>query len=355
MVLGILVGDTEAKGGGGDDAGDASPPREEVLLVGTQFIVPKVDVTDGGVQRAQDMHTDIPRKGELLSVAVNAHGNFMGTLFDPLGTAFNRSDFLGRADSSAFAYDSGSLHCGPGRSGVPGPYPAFDVSRVFFMIVSPSLSPARVAAHQQNNRVSSPPVLISLEGCGLHRGRNQEELAPPDSTAAGVGRTPKQAQAPARKMPPNDAPPCPLLPAPPGPFYLVEQPGRGRCAIVAQPLRAGATLDALSGPPYAACALRALEDGVCERCLRDVSRSDGRVSAESPRGCRAVYCSPSCHRADHRDHVHEASLQRAAASSPLGRHAASSEDLSASQDADALDRFGLLLLAVRCLWRRHRG
>jgi hypothetical protein len=116
MVRGLLLGPSEMR-------------DEQVLLIGAQWIVPTATADDGGVQPPQDMHTDIPRKGELLSVAMHAGGGCLGTLFDPLGTAFHRSDFLGRADSGAFCYDSGSLHGGPGRTGVPGPYPAFDVSR----------------------------------------------------------------------------------------------------------------------------------------------------------------------------------------------------------------------------------
>ena len=72
-----------------------------------------------------------------------------------------------RADSCAFAYDSGGLHCGPGRTGVVGPYPAFDVSRVFFMLVRPDLSRASVDAHQRNNLIAGPVERISLAGTGI--------------------------------------------------------------------------------------------------------------------------------------------------------------------------------------------
>lgn len=48
-------------------------PYEELVLLGAQWIVPKVVATDKGVQHPQPMHTDIPQKGELLSVALHAH------------------------------------------------------------------------------------------------------------------------------------------------------------------------------------------------------------------------------------------------------------------------------------------
>ena len=155
----------------------------------------KVDVTDGGVQRTQDMHTDIPRKGELLSVAVNAHGNFMGTLFDPLGTAFNRSDFLGRADSSALrtTRDHPLRARALGRSGA---VPAFDVSRVFFMIVSPPF--LRLASPRTSRTTGSPPRPSSSHSKDALIGAVTGRARSPRLHGSGVGRTPKQAQAPAQ-------------------------------------------------------------------------------------------------------------------------------------------------------------
>lgn len=94
----------------------------------------------------------------------------MGTLFDPLGTVFERSAVTNHTTSHAFAYDSGGLHGGPGREGVGGPYPSYDISRIFFMLVSPQLSPASIDAHQQNNRIHARVETISLVGTGLLAG-----------------------------------------------------------------------------------------------------------------------------------------------------------------------------------------
>ena len=168
MLRGLLrrrrddQGDEGGRGGGGH--GDGGGVHDEVLLLGAHWIVPKVDAADGGVQPAQAMHTDILDKGEVLAVAVHAYGAHMGTLFDPLGTVFERSDAVLRADSSAFVYDSGGLHCGPGRAQVAGPYPAYEVGRVFFMLASPSLPAASVAAHQANNYLLARPETIELGG-----------------------------------------------------------------------------------------------------------------------------------------------------------------------------------------------
>ena len=104
---------------------------------------------------------------ELLSVAVHAHGAPLGTLFDPAGTVFDPSPSLRAARSCAFVYDSGGLHCGPGRAHVAGPYPAYDVGRVFFMLASPSLPAASVAAHQANNYLLAKPETIQLAGLAL--------------------------------------------------------------------------------------------------------------------------------------------------------------------------------------------
>lgn len=165
MLRGLLRrggGDGDGRGGGSDAA--TGGVLGEVLLLGCHWIVPKIVAADGGVQPAQAMHTDIFDKGEVLAVAVHASGAHMGTLFDPLGTVFERSDAVLRADSSAFVYDSGGLHCGPGRAHVEGPYPAYDVGRVFFMLASPSLPAASVAAHQANNYLLARPETIQLAG-----------------------------------------------------------------------------------------------------------------------------------------------------------------------------------------------
>ena len=137
--------------------------RLEALLLGVHWIVPRVEAHDHGTVRPQPMHTDILHKGEVLAIAVHAGGLPMGTLLDPLADVFTPTRACASAAvSSAFAYDSGALHGAPGRTNVEGPYPAFDVSRAFFMIASLGLPSATVAAHQSSNRLCLPPVRMAL-------------------------------------------------------------------------------------------------------------------------------------------------------------------------------------------------
>ena len=236
------------------------------------------------------------------------------------------------------------------------------------MLVSPALSAAQVAAHQQNNMVSSPPVIISLKGTGLcSQGTPEVALSARESSGSGgnglaASSTDRTApREPSLPLPPSSSSPPPeLLPLLPAeeryPVYIVERPGRGRCVHAAAQLPLGAVVEALSSLPYAACPLRANEDGICAHCLRLLAPADAarHVACACPRGCAATYCSEACSEADFAAHGHEAALRRDPHSA-VGKHAVLSADLSADADPDALDRFGLMLLATRCLWRRHRA
>ena len=115
--------------------------------------------------------------------------------------------------------------------------------------------------------------------------------------------------------------------------WLRRDPSRGRCAVAATALAAGAAVPQFSCPPYAALPLPSHRDRLCTRCF-----------APSPKLLRctrckwARYCGGACQRADWPAHKHECRAL-ASASSPL--HSLS--------DAAAAD----LLLSARCLWRRH--
>ena len=94
----------------------------------------------------------------------------------------------------------------------------------------------------------------------------------------------------------------------------------------------------------------------CEHCFGDVRRygTDTRSQWLScPRGCSAVCCSDLCRGEDFRYWGHEMALTAAPGASALRAHAVKSESLGAESDPESLDRFGALLLAVRCLWRHH--
>ena len=134
------------------------------------------------------------------------------------------------------------------------------------------------------------------------------------------------------------------------------RPSRGRCVLAKVSLSPGVVIKLLSGPPYAACLLRS-NHLRCEHCFGDVQRYGTEhaqpVAASCPRGCSAVYCSDLCRGEDFRYWGHEMALTAAPGASALRAHAVKSESLGAESDPESLDRFGALLLAVRCLWRHH--
>ena len=130
-----------------------------------------------------------------------------------------------------------------------------------------------------------------------------------------------------------------------------RRPGCGRSCITTVPLPAGTVVAALSSPPWAACLLHARADHRCERCFDLLTSLEDDIGP-CPRGCRGSYCSSACREADLAQWAHERALQ--SGTSPICVHAVISEDLSAASDACSLDRFGTLLLAARCLWRRRQ-
>ena len=77
------------------------------------------------------------------------------------GTGFRR------AATSAFAYDTGTVHAGPGGGVAPPPYPQFFSDRVFFLLYGAQLSPERIARHRRDNglrRSSEFSVLTNTDG-----------------------------------------------------------------------------------------------------------------------------------------------------------------------------------------------
>ena len=129
---------------------------------------------------------------------------------------------------------------------------------------------------------------------------------------------------------------------------IVEKPGRGRCAIATKALDAGTIVEHFSGQPYACCLLPALQSRRCEYCYSD----EGNLTA-CP-SCKIVhYCSTRCKRADAENHAHECSplAQKRSALSKLQPSPIAA--LRNECEPNSIGRYGGLLLAVRCLWRRH--
>ena len=67
----------------------------------------------------------------------------LGTLLDVNGT-------VGRAATSVFIYDTGTLHAGPALY-IPPPYPQYVKTRVFILLCSDTIDPARLAQHRRDN------------------------------------------------------------------------------------------------------------------------------------------------------------------------------------------------------------
>lgn len=133
------------------------PLGTRMRLLGAQWIVPKATEYAPRID-AQEPHTDVDAKGEVVSIAINIAGNDMGTLIDAQarvdqnGRVIGGSGF-GRAATPVFAYDTGAVHGGPGVARVEGPYPRHFKERVFFLLCSDQLAPERIAQHRRDNGV----------------------------------------------------------------------------------------------------------------------------------------------------------------------------------------------------------
>jgi hypothetical protein len=131
------------------------PLGDPLRLLGAQWIVPKVTEYTPRIE-PQTPHTDVDVKGEVVSIAIHVKGESMGTLIDAKASIHEENDVInghgfGRAHTSAFAYDTGAVHAGPGRSHVPPPYPQYFTDRVFFLLCSDTLDPSRIAQHRRDN------------------------------------------------------------------------------------------------------------------------------------------------------------------------------------------------------------
>ena len=132
-----------------------TPLGPRILLLGAQFIVPKVTEYEPRIA-AQMPHTDVDTKGEVISVAINLQSSAMGTLLDATahidssGVVAYGSGFK-RAMTPIFAYDTGTVHAGPGVAHVPPPYPQYFTSRVFVLLCANTLDPRRIAQHRHDN------------------------------------------------------------------------------------------------------------------------------------------------------------------------------------------------------------
>ena len=131
------------------------PLGTQILLVGAHLICPRVTEYEPRILQ-QSPHTDVGTKGEVIGIGLHIHGDAMRTLIDPRATLSSDGSVQGgaglrQADTSAFAFDTGAVHAGPGTPHVPGPYPRFLTNRVFFLLASASLPPVQIAKHRADN------------------------------------------------------------------------------------------------------------------------------------------------------------------------------------------------------------
>ena len=119
--------------------------------------------------------------------------------------------------------------------------------------------------------------------------------------------------------------------------HVASRPERGRCAVATADLRAGYIPARFSGAPYSACPLPSHRTRVCYRCMKPAFGE--RRLLRCGRCKWARYCSSACQKRDWAAHTHECAVVVDSTAAPL--HSLS--------DAAAAD----VLLAARCLWRRH--
>ena len=141
---------------------------------------------------------------------------------------------------------------------------------------------------------------------------------------------------------------------------VVEIAARGRGIIASNALPAGTLLSELGGPPLGACVLPSRRLTRCARCFAELrsarARPDELLTQPFPlsgslhvrmpcaKCAFAHYCSAACAEADAPQHARQC------------KHLAEGGALRAlegSSQIGAVGRLGAVLLAGRCLWRRH--
>jgi len=140
------------------------PLGGRILLLGGHFIIPKV--TEYAPQILQQVpHTDVHTKGEVIGVGLHLNGEPMNTLVDPNATLDSTGQIQGgsgflKANTNAFAFDTGAVHAGPGSPRVDGPFPRFFTSRIFFLLCSATLTPTQIAKHRSDNALVGHANLV---------------------------------------------------------------------------------------------------------------------------------------------------------------------------------------------------
>jgi len=140
------------------------PLGSRILLLGAHFICPRVTEYEPYIL-AQQPHTDVGSRGEVIAIGLNLQGELMNTLIDTHATLDTDGHVQGgsgfrRAHTSVFAFETAAVHAGPGIPHVEGPYPRFLTSRIFFLLAAADLDPAKVAKHRADNGLIGAANLI---------------------------------------------------------------------------------------------------------------------------------------------------------------------------------------------------
>ena len=140
------------------------PLGNRILLLGAHFICPRITEYEPRIL-PQQPHTDVGTRGEVIAVGLHLDGDPMNTLLDPHATLDTDGEVQGgsgfrRAHTSVFAFETAAVHAGPGVPHVEGPYPRFLTSRIFFLLSSADLYPAKVAKHRADNGLVGAANLV---------------------------------------------------------------------------------------------------------------------------------------------------------------------------------------------------
>ena len=140
------------------------PLGSRILLLGAHFICPRVTEYEPRIL-PQQPHTDVGTRGEVIAVGLHLDGVPMDTLLDPHATLDTSGEVHGgsgfrRAHTSVFAFETAAVHAGPGVPHVEGPYPRFLTSRIFFLLSSADLDPAKIVKHRADNGLVGAANLV---------------------------------------------------------------------------------------------------------------------------------------------------------------------------------------------------
>ena len=133
-------------------------PYDDILVLGLQWIVPRVDFSAPRVL-PQRPHTDVGGRGLVFVLAFDVDGGELGTLIDSDATATPPDTAMfnpRRAASSVFCYDGGLVHSGPAGEAVDiarleREGPVYYRNRFFVVCCSSGLTETQIGSLRVDN------------------------------------------------------------------------------------------------------------------------------------------------------------------------------------------------------------